>query len=62
MCGEVERTDSGVGSETSKPSVLLRHGKQGIAVIDGATAMREGRDSPLCDDCDSHVDTRVTNR
>ncbi|XP_045133458.1 uncharacterized protein LOC123517457 [Portunus trituberculatus] len=57
--GEVERTDSGVGSETSKPSVL-RHGKQGIAATHGATAVREG-DLPLCDDCDSPVDTRVTN-
>ncbi|KAG0713694.1 Myosin-M heavy chain [Chionoecetes opilio] len=61
VCGEVERTDSGVGSETSKPSLLLRHGKQIIVATDRATAVREGGELPLCDDCDSAVDTRVTN-
>lgn len=59
--GEVERTDSGVGSETSKPSLPLRHGQQGTVAADGATAIPEGGDLPLCDDCDSPVDTRVTN-
>ncbi|KAK7071897.1 hypothetical protein SK128_016504 [Halocaridina rubra] len=52
--GEVERTDSGVGSETSKPSVIVRRGRM------GASVSREG-DLPLCDDCDSPVDTHVTN-
>lgn len=56
--GEVERTDSGVGSETSKPSVVVRRGHRSAG---GATATREG-DIPLCDDCDAPVDTHITNR
>lgn len=66
MSGEVERTDSGVGSETSKPSVAVRRGPGGGT--EGATAARDGAhtslssDLPLCDDCDAPVDTHVTNR
>lgn len=60
--GEVERTDSGVGSETSKPSLPLHHSQQGTMATDGATAIPERGDLPLCDDCDSPVDTRVTSR
>ncbi|XP_068217138.1 serine-rich adhesin for platelets isoform X2 [Palaemon carinicauda] len=52
--GEIERTDSGVGSETSKPSVIVRRSRTGVA------ASRES-DLPLCDDCDSPVDTHITN-
>ncbi|XP_064102475.1 dentin sialophosphoprotein-like isoform X1 [Macrobrachium nipponense] len=52
--GEIERTDSGVGSETSKPSVIVRRSRTGI------TSSRES-DLPLCDDCDSPVDTHITN-
>lgn len=55
--GEVERTDSGVGSETSKPSVAVRRGQRSAG---GAIATREG-DIPLCDDCDAPVDTHITN-
>ncbi|KAK3869087.1 hypothetical protein Pcinc_025567 [Petrolisthes cinctipes] len=65
LSGEVERTDSGVGSETSKPSVAVRRGP-GVG-MEGATATRDGAltslssDLPLCDDCDAPVDTHVTN-
>ncbi|KAG7171383.1 Intersectin-1-like 2 [Homarus americanus] len=51
--GEVERTDSGVGSETSKPSVAVRRGQRGVG---GAMVAKDG-DVPLCDDCDAPVDT-----
>ncbi|KAK8748314.1 hypothetical protein OTU49_016070 [Cherax quadricarinatus] len=56
--GEVERTDSGVGSETSKPSVAVRRGQRGSA---GAAMVFRDGDVPLCDDCDSPVDTHITN-
>lgn len=56
--GEVERTDSGVGSETSKPSLAIRRGYRGHG---GIASAKEG-DVPLCNDCDAPVDTRVTNR
>lgn len=55
--GEVERTDSGVGSETSKPSLVVRRGYRGHG---GFASAKEG-DVPLCNDCDAPVDTRVTN-
>ncbi|XP_042855329.1 uncharacterized protein LOC122242169 isoform X2 [Penaeus japonicus] len=55
--GEVERTDSGVGSETSKPSLAIRRGYRGHG---GIASAKEG-DVPLCNDCDAPVDTRVTN-
>nr|XP_045581169.1 uncharacterized protein LOC123744982 isoform X1 [Procambarus clarkii]XP_045581170.1 uncharacterized protein LOC123744982 isoform X1 [Procambarus clarkii] len=55
--GEIERTDSGVGSETSKPTVVVRRGQRGAG---GAMATRDG-DVPLCDDCDAPVDTHITN-
>ncbi|CAL4066442.1 unnamed protein product [Meganyctiphanes norvegica] len=54
--GEIERTDSGVGSETSKPSLAVRRSGRNSSGI----STKEG-DFPLCDDCDSPVDTHITN-
>ncbi|KAB7495138.1 hypothetical protein Anas_12174 [Armadillidium nasatum] len=63
-CAEVERTDSGVGSETSKPLVSLRRGNKTSSSSSNASSclagLREG-DLPPCDDCDSPVEAKVTN-
>lgn len=58
VSGEIERTDSGVGSETSKPNVTVR---RPIPVNASSTGIKEG-DLPPCDDCESPVEANVTNR
>ena len=92
VVGEVERTDSGVGSETSKPSKLASppsfssaHPHRALTRVTtvsedaNGTSLSESSggglflglasvgglkepEVPLCEDCEAHVETRVTSR
>ena len=73
MSGKVERTDSGVGSETSKTVELhkpLTHVTEVAGpVVDGPLVVGAGSvpgvrnpEMPVCEDCDATVDTRLSNR
>jgi len=72
VSGKVERTDSGVGSETSKTVELhkpLTHVTEVAGpVVDGPLVVGAGSvpgvrnpEMPVCEDCDATVDTRLSN-
>ncbi|KAF2358439.1 Dbl (DH) domain [Trinorchestia longiramus] len=77
LSAEVERTDSGVGSETSKSSKLPHHrpltrvttlakhpplgGSGGLLISSAGVGGIKDPDVPLCADCEDAVEARVTN-